>query len=289
MSAVHCLERGAAGWPEQLEDLAEPPERLWIRGALPAALMVAVVGARRSTAAGMAIAREIGRELAWAGAVVVSGMARGIDGAAHAGALAGGGETVAVLGCGIDCCYPPEHLRLRDAIAARGAVISELPGEAEPVGWRFPRRNRIIAALATAVIVVEATPRSGALSTARWAADLGREVLAVPGSIRSDRSLGTNLLIRDGAHPYLELADLVGVVPGLRAGSAGGGAAGSRPAPAPEALLPLLDAIGTDPIHPDELGAALGADATRIAVDLTTLELQGLVRTCAGGRVARTF
>src|ERR1035437_1497688 len=153
------------------------------------------------------------------GITVISGMARGIDAAAHLGALDGGGTTLAVLGCGIDVCYPREHHALRDRIAASGCVISEDAGDAPPDTWRFPRRNRLIAALAEAVIVVEGTARSGALSTARWGADLGREILAVPGSIRSPCSEGTNLLIRDGVRPFLCIGDLFEAVPELRRGA----------------------------------------------------------------------
>ena len=189
-----------------------------MRGALPPldAPCVAVVGSRRATPGGLLSAREIAVDLAAAGVTVVSGMARGIDGAAHRGALHGAGRTVAVLGCGIELCYPGEHRQLRDQIVQGGCVVSEDGGFEPPVGWRFPRRNRLIAALAEAVVVVEATARSGALSTARWAADLGREVLAVPGSIRSPSSVGTNLLIRDGVRPYLGVADLFDAVPRLR-------------------------------------------------------------------------
>jgi len=167
-----------------------------------------VVGSRRAAPGALLTARDIALELAATGITVVSGMARGVDAAAHRGALLGGGATIAVLGCGIDLCYPPEHIELRDQIVATGCVLSEDGGMEPPIGWRFPRRNRLIAALAEAVVVVEATARSGALSTARWAADLGREVLAVPGSIRSASSVGTNLLIRDGVRPFLDIADL---------------------------------------------------------------------------------
>ncbi len=143
-------------------------------------------------------------------------MALGIDAAAHAGALDAGGSTIAVLGCGIDICYPPRHTELRSRIIARGCLITEEPAGTPPLKYNFPKRNRIIAALAHAVVVVEATERSGALSTARWAADLGREVLAVPGSIRARQSSGTNLLIRDGVRPFLGIDDLLDAVPELR-------------------------------------------------------------------------
>jgi DNA processing protein len=253
------------------------------------------VGARRATPGGLLTARAIAVELAAAGVTVVSGMARGVDAAAHRGALDGGGATIAVLGCGIDVCYPNEHRELRDRIAIHGCVISEDAGVAEPLAWRFPRRNRLIAALAEAVVVVEASARSGALSTARWAADLGREVLAVPGSIRSASSAGTNLLIRDGVRPFLAVSDVFEAVPGLRRGFAAAAAttAGADvrgvPAAPDELLGSILEQMGADPVHPDELAVALGVGMAALATALTTLQLRGAITDVCGGRVARTF
>jgi DNA processing protein len=294
--------RGAAGWPARLEQLDKPPQSLWVRGTLPPpdAPCAAVVGSRRPSPGGLLIARDIGAELAMAGIVVVSGMARGVDGAAHWGALDAGGTTVAVLGCGIDLAYPPEHVRLRDLIAASGCVISEDGGTAPPDTWRFPKRNRLIAALAEAVVVVEAGSRSGALSTARWAADLGREVLAVPGSIRNSAAAGANALIRDGARPYLMLSDVFDTAPQLarglatRAAPAGSAIAADRaisqPAGAEDPLMGrILDGLGGDPVHPDELAATLRVASTDLAAALTMLQLRGAVTEVCGGRVARTF
>jgi DNA processing protein len=292
------LDRGMTGWPDRLEHLGDPPATLWLRGALPPAhaSCVAVVGSRRATPGGLLTAHDIAVDLAAAGLTVVSGMARGIDGAAHRGALHGGGQTIAVLGCGIDLCYPAEHRGLRDQIAQSGCVLSEDGGTELPLGWRFPRRNRIIAALAEAVVVVEATAKSGALSTARWAADLGREVLAVPGSIRSPSSVGTNLLIRDGVRPYLGLTDLFEVAPRLRRVLAAPRPA--DPAGASNNLLsfdgdPLLgrvlDQLSADPVHPDDLAATLGVGAAALGTVLTTLQLRGAITDVCGGRVARTF
>ena len=296
-AGAHCLERGGPGWPVRLEHLDCPPAALWLRGTLPPGDMpcVAVVGSRRATPGGLLTAHDIAVDLAAAGIVVVSGMARGVDAAAHRGALHAGGRTLAVLGCGIEVCYPSEHRDLRDQIAASGCVVSEDGGAEPPVGWRFPQRNRIIAALAEAVVVVEATAKSGALSTARWAADLGREVLAVPGSIRNPSSAGTNFLIRDGVRPYLGVADLFDAAPQLRR---------SVRAPAPGRLAPpvseqlaaddpllgrILDSVAGDPLHPDQLAASLGVDMARLATALTTLQLRGAITDVCGGRVARTF
>jgi DNA processing protein len=294
----HRLERGEPGWPARLEHLDAPPAALWLRGTLPPpdTPCVAVVGARRATPGGLLIASDIAAGLAATGVTVLSGMARGIDAAAHRGALRGAGCTVAVLGCGIDLCYPAEHRELRDQIAGRGCVISEDGGTEPPLGWRFPKRNRLIAALAEAVVVVEATAKSGALSTARWAADLGREVLAVPGSIRSPGSVGPNLLIRDGVRPFLDIGDLFEAAPQLR--RALPACRPTEPAARPDRGLwddgdPLLhrvlEQVGADPVHPDELSATLRVASHELATALTTLQLRGAITEVCGGRVARTF
>lgn len=287
------VARGAAEWPERFHHLQAPPHRVWVRGGvLPIQPGVAVVGSRRATPAGIDIALSIGRDLAAANIQVISGMARGVDAGAHQGALAGGGTTVAVLGCGIDVCYPAEHAALRRAIEASGCTLTEEAPGTPPLRWQFPKRNRLIAALAEAVIVVEATPRSGALSTARWAADLGREVLAVPGSIRSPQSEGTNLLIRDGARPYLGPADLFEAVPALGVAAAAEAAAepsGGAPSRLTPELAEILSRMGATPVYPDELGAALDLPAAVIAARLGSLEVAGAILSLPGGRVARTF
>ncbi|MHB8718064.1 MAG: DNA-processing protein DprA [Candidatus Dormibacteria bacterium] len=297
MSHAGVVHRGSPGWPARLEHLGNPPSRLWVRGRLPAAAApaVAVVGSRRPTPAGLITAREIAAEIAGAGIVVISGMARGVDSAAHQGALGAGGVTVAVLGCGIDLCYPPENAALRERIAATGAVISEDAGNQEPMPWRFPRRNRLIAALSEAVVVVEAAEKSGALSTARQAADLGREVLAVPGSIRVASARGTNLLIRDGARPYLGLADLLEAAPELRRGlvaeasATSGVTAGAPPPDSDPVLAGVLAALAGEPVHPDDLAAALHLTSSQVSLAITTLRLRGAVTEVCGGRAARTF
>jgi len=301
---VRHVPRGHRDWPPQLEHLHLPPPALWITGPRPPAWpAVAVVGARDATAGGLEIARRLGGDLAAAGIPVISGMALGIDAAAHRGALEAGGHTVAVLGCGIDVCYPSRHRDLRDRIAETGAVLTEEPPGTQPAGWRFPRRNRIIAALATAVVVVEAGQRSGALSTARHAADLGREIFAVPGSPLSDRSAGANELLRDGATPLLETADLAAVPalqPAVDAARArfrltcfGLTAAfgGDRPGPVgaltPE-LAAVLRAVGHHPLHPDTLAETLQITPQQLATRLAELELAGLLRTVEGGLVTRS-
>jgi DNA processing protein len=288
---LRTVERGAPGWPARLEDLADPPSRLWICGAVdPAHPAVAVVGSRRCSEVGIRVARWLAGELARAGVQVISGMALGIDAAAHRGALAGGGSTVAVLGCGADVCYPRQHRVLRDAILAAGSVVAEeSPGRA-PEPWLFPKRNRLIAALCVAVVVVEAGERSGALSTARHAADLGREVLAVPGAITAEVTRGSNRLLRDGATPVLEAADVLGAVPALAAfATAPAGIAadpsGARRGRGGSLASRLLDLASGGPVHPDDLAARLHLAPARMARLITELEVGGRLVTTASGRV----
>jgi DNA processing protein len=304
LGPIRHLTRGQRGWPPELEHLEVTPPELWLLGrALPKGPRVAVVGSRVATHAGLEVARRLGADLAAAGIPVVSGMARGIDGAAHTGALEAGGPTVAVLGCGIDLCYPSSHRTLRDRIAAAGAVLTEYPPGTAPAPWRFPRRNRIIAALSVAVVVVEASDRSGALSTARHAADLGRDVLAVPGSVLSDRSAGTNRLIRDGATPVLETQDLAAVSALQDALARTRGRArlalspptfrrdpGHRQATTdalPKELIDTLAHIGHHPIDPDRLAATLQLSPAQLASRLADLELAGHLRSLPGGLVVR--
>jgi len=283
----------SAEWPARFGHLNTPPVGIWIWGRdVPTTPAVAVVGSRRATLAGLDIARCLGRDLADAGIQVVSGMARGVDAAAHRGCFEAGGSTVAVLGCGIDICYPAEHQQLRAEIAASGCVMSEEPRSMEPFKYNFPKRNRLIAALASAVVVVEGTARSGALSTARWAADMGREILAVPGSIRARQSEGTNLLIRDGVRPLLSIDDLFEAVPELQPVLSAPLAPGVPPRSRTGLSGPLaeiLSAMGPNPVHPDALGSALNLTASVLASRLVTLELAGAVLSLPGGLVARTF
>jgi DNA processing protein len=289
------VDPASADWPARLMHLDSPPRGFWQLGTIGATTpCVAIVGSRRATFAGVEIATSIARELGSAGIQVVSGMALGIDAAAHTGALDAGGSTVAVLGCGVDICYPSRHTELRARIIGAGSVISEEPAGTPPFKYNFPKRNRIIAALAHAVVVVEATERSGALSTARWAADLGREVLAVPGSIRSRQSSGTNLLIRDGVRPFLGVADLVEAVPELRAAvpETAFDTVPARPGEGLERFSPplreILARMGTQPVHPDQVGVALGLSPALVASRLGALELAGAVMSLPGGLVART-
>ncbi len=210
---VRFETRSDVGFPPELAELPDSPDGWFVRGAVPAGPRVAVVGTRRCSAYGRRLAKSFGVAIAASGWALVSGLARGIDGAAHRGTVDGGGRGVAVLGCGLDVCYPPEHRGLAERLLGLGgAVVSEYPPGTRPEGWRFPPRNRIISGLAEVVVVVEAGRTGGALITAAAALDQGRPVFAVPGDVDREASEGCNLLIRDGAVPVLGAEDLVEAV-----------------------------------------------------------------------------
>ena len=268
-----CLGRRDPGFPALLAAIHDPPPRLFLRGAAAPGLLeqpaVAVVGARSCSSYGRSVARSLARDLSAAGLVVVSGMARGIDGEAHRGALDGGGSTVAVLGCGIDRNYPAAHAELARRIGENGLAVSEYEPGVEPAPWRFPARNRIIAGLCRATVVVEARDRSGALITADFALEEGREVLAVPGEITSSLSTGTNALLRLGATPVTRVDDVLEVF-GIECRAAPTAALG----PTAERLLArLVDGALTA----DEVVRASGVEPGEGAAALVELELAGRV------------
>jgi DNA processing protein len=272
------LARSDAAFPLRLRSIHDPPPGLFIRGPAPVALLdrpsVAVVGARACSHYGSSVACSLARELAEAGVLVVSGLARGVDGAAHRGALQAG-TTVAVLGCGIDRDYPRTHASLAAEIVREGLIVSEYAPGVEPAPWRFPARNRIVAGLTLATIVVEARERSGALITADLALDEGREVLAVPGEITSPLARGTNHLLRLGAVPVTCAADVLRVL-------------GVDPPPArePPTLEPRLEVVRATVADAaatvDELAQATGQSARAVAAALAELELLGLVEVMDG-------
>lgn len=207
----------ASDYPQPLETTADPPLGLFVKGRLGGGPAVAIVGSRRATAYGIQVSRVLAECAGQAGGTIVSGMARGVDAAAHEGALEVGGATWAVWGCGPDTIYPPEHANLAERIAGAGALVTEYPPGSPPRRHHFPERNRIVAGMASVVVVVEAAARSGALSTARQALDEGREVMAVPGSIFSKVSVGPNGLIRAGAQAITcpgDLLEVMGLEPG---------------------------------------------------------------------------
>jgi DNA processing protein len=281
-SGTSCVTVFDAPYPAGLRDLHDPPLAVFLRGGLaPIALpadrpAVAIVGARRSSDAGLRLARRLGGFAADAGVAVVSGMALGIDGAAHAGALDAGGVTIAVLGCGTDIAYPRSHRGLYARILEQGVAVSEYPPGTAPAPWRFPARNRLIAALAQTVVIVEARIRSGALITADHALDLGRDVVAVPGAAGSSAFAGTNGLIKSGAGLVEDEADLAAWL-GIDAPAA--------PAPpADPAARQVLEGLSGRPAYADDIAAATGLGPGSAAALLSRLEIDGWLTRDASGR-----
>jgi DNA processing protein len=281
-------------YPLALKAIALPPPFLLVRGELRRedALAVAVVGSRRPTAYGVRMAGRLAADLGRRGVTVVSGFARGVDTAAHRGALEAEARTVAVLGSGVDVVYPPENRDLVERVEAAGALVSQFPMGTAPLPQHFPLRNRLIAALSVGTVVVEAAERSGALITARCAGELGREVYAVPGNVSSPTSQGTNRLIQDGAKLVRDWEDVVVEWPtewrrALRAVPvpAASGGATERSDPRAERLLACLD---DDPVAIDLVIERSGLPSGQVAAGLMTLELRGLVRQLVGQRYVRS-
>ena len=282
-------------YPGRLKMIPDPPPLLYVAGTLTDqdALAVAMVGARKATAAGRVLTEELSHDLAAAGISVVSGLARGVDAAAHRGALSANGRTIAVLGCGIDRTYPPEHDRLRKQIEEHGAVLSELPMGAPPHSHHFPRRNRIISGLCLGVVVTEAAMNSGSLITAKLAADQGREVFAVPGHVKDATSRGTNGLLKDGAVLIEQAQDVLDVL---------------MPQLEPELRLKLhvtvptnktadhfgkdealvYDALSYVPCSVDVVIEQTGLAAPAVMAALLSLELLQRIRQLPGQRYLRT-
>jgi DNA processing protein len=274
-------------FPARLRTIADPPPFLYVKGDLCAAddRAVAIVGSRSSSEYGRRVARDLARGLASLGFTVVSGMARGIDGMAHETALRSGGRTIAVLGCGVDRAYPPEHVRLYEKIAENGAVISELPIGARPEAHHFPARNRLISGLSLGVVVVEATEKSGSLITASLALEQGREVFAVPGEVGSSRSRGAHRLLRQGAKLVETVDDIIEEIAPQLAKRAGG--APSRPdlpQSASENAHRIFALLQERSRHIDEVIEESGLPPSKVSEILLELELQGYLRQLPGKR-----
>ncbi|MFN3618526.1 MAG: DNA-processing protein DprA [Aquabacterium sp.] len=301
----HLLSLGDAHYPGSLLDLADPPLLLFAEGDLNLlqAPALAVVGSRHATAQGLDHARDFSRALSASGVTIVSGLARGIDAAAHEGALDGQlllapagrpGGTIAVVGTGLDQVYPKAHARLAQAIASRGLMLSEFPLGTPPLRGNFPKRNRLVAALSRGTLVVEAAVQSGSLITARLAAELGREVMAIPGSIHAPQARGCHALIKQGAR-LVETADEVLEELGLGAlakGAAVGAASASAPADASSSAAPseddaLLSAMGHDPVSQEALSARTGLGPAELGARLLELELMGKVARLPGALFQR--
>ena len=265
-------------YPRLLTEASGRPTVLYIRGRLAPAddRSVGIVGTRRSTSYGKSVTERISEELAAAGVTVVSGLARGIDAVAHHVALESGGRTVAVLGSGVDVIYPAEHRRLVERILENGAVISEQPPGAKPDAPNFPARNRIISGMSLGVVVIEAPARSGALITANFAADQGRDVFVVPGNVGNATSAGTNQLLRDGARIVRDGADIledlgIGASPPAQLSL-------QLPASPEEALV--LRCLDGEPLHIDEIADAANLSSREVAEILLMMELKGMARNC---------
>jgi len=278
-------------YPAPLRAIEAPPAVLYLKGegSLSAAPMIAVVGTRRSSGYGRSVAESLAADLARCGITILSGLAVGIDAAAHRGALKAGGATIAVLGSGLFRLYPAAHRRLAEEILERGLLVSEYPLDLAPAKWTFPQRNRILAGLVRGVVVVEAPERSGALITARLALEQGREVLAVPGNVTSAGSVGPNRLIRDGAALVEGAGDVLAQFPDLapllrpRADDR----AARLAALSPEARR-AYDLIGLEPVHIDDIIACGQLSPTEAAHALLVLQMENLIQELEGRRYGRT-
>ena len=287
-AGIHILPWNDSRFPVMLGAIGDVPPVLWCRGDLRAleAPAVAIVGSRAATAVALETAASLGADLAARGITVVSGLARGVDSAAHRGALETG-RTVAVLGSGLDCVYPREHAGLARQSAQRGLVVSEYSPGTPPLPQFFPMRNRIISGLSHAVVVIEASEHSGSLITAGCALEQGRDVMAVPGNVLSGRNRGGHALIRDGAK-IVECADDIVEELGLVEASNDPGSPASSRGTSATSTDPVLRAMDVGQAYDlDALAAGCGLDAYRLLPRLMKLELAGLVRRADGGRFVR--
>lgn len=291
-AGARYLFHDSPDYPLLLAELDGAPPILICQGdaALTQRPCVAIVGARNASAAAVKLARMFAGELAEAGFVVVSGLARGIDGAAHQASLSGG--TIGVIASGIDIAYPPEHADLQEAVATQGLLLAEQPPGTEPLARHFPSRNRIIAGIAAGTLIVEAAPKSGSLITARLAGEAGREVMAVPGSPLDSRSQGCNQLIRDGATLVQRSEDVIELLTGFdgqpRSRLRESNAPWSALADVQEDPADIASLLTTAPVAVDELVRQSGASAGAVQLALLELELSGSLVRHAGGRVSRT-
>ncbi len=268
-------------YTRRLKEFDQPPPVLYIRGEIldEDSWSVAIVGTRNITVYGRQVTEELAGYLAQHGITVVSGLARGVDGVAHEACLKAGGRTFAVLGSGVDRVYPPEHQHLADRIRERGALISDYPPGTPPDSTNFPPRNRIISGLSLATIVVEAGVTSGALITATFAAEQGRDVLAVPGNINAPQSRGTNRLIQQGARPLLKPEDVIDALQ-LELVNEHHEARTVLPTEPLEACI--LQVLSSQPLHVDEIGEQSGLSIEKVSATLTLMELKGMVRQVGG-------
>lgn len=279
--AIAVLTWEDPGYPRRLKEIAQPPPVLYLRGEVcpEDEWAVAIVGTRRVTAYGRQVAEEVATTLARSGVTIVSGLARGVDGIAHQAALNAGGRTLAILGSGVDRIYPPEHRRLSEGIIDVGALVSDYPPGTAPEAVNFPPRNRIISGLSLAVVVIEAGLSSGALITASFATEQGRDVFAVPGNIYAPQSQGTNRLIRDGAFPLLDPNEILEALE-LTMVNEHRAARTVLPADALEARL--IELLSNEPLHVDEIRSKTELPIEKVTATLAMMELKGMVRQVGG-------
>jgi DNA processing protein len=280
---LRTIGRRDAEYPALLKEVPGPPDRMWLAGKpLDQAPALAVVGTRRASRYGLEAAFWLAKELAQSGITIVSGMAKGIDGAAHRGALAAGGRTVAVMGCGLDICYPARHRDLFDQITAVGTLVSEYEPGTRPLPYHFPVRNRIIAGMTLGVVLVEASNGGGAMITARLGMEFGREVFAVPGAVHSPVSVGPHLMVRDGARLVASADQILEDLGMLRCPPAG-----QPPPPLHPDEARVLAVLEAEPLLLDLVARRAGMPASTTAAVLVKLELVGLVSRRPAGRYAR--
>jgi DNA processing protein len=268
-------------YPTRLKEIDQPPPVMYIRGEylLDDLFAVAIVGTRRVTPYGRQVTEELASFLASNGITIISGLARGVDAIAHQCALKAGGRTIAVLGTGVDKIYPPEHKNLAEQMLERGALISDYVPGTPPDASNFPPRNRIISGLSLAVVVVEAGETSGALITAGFAAEQGREVFSVPGSILAPQSKGTNKLIQNGALPLLSVNDLMQALDINRIGEH---KTARKALPADETEARLLSVLNSEPMHVDEIRNQADLPIEKVSATLALMELKGMVKQLGG-------
>ena len=268
-------------YPQRLKEIEQPPPVLYVRGEyLPDDLYaVAIVGTRRVTPYGRQITEELSSFLAANGITVISGLARGVDAIAHQAALKAGGRTIGILGSGVDKIYPPEHRQMAEQMMTQGGVMSDYAPGTPPDASNFPPRNRIISGLSLAVVVIEAGETSGALITAEFAAEQGREIFAVPGSILAPQSKGTNKLIRNGALPLLSVDDLM---QSLNLSRMGEHKAARKIMPGDETEARLITVLGSEPLHVDEIRNQTELPIEKVSAALALMELKGMVRQVGG-------
>jgi len=284
-AGITAIPWNDAAYPAALTAIADPPTVIWTRGRAAAlnAHAVAIVGSRAASPYALSVAEQLAHDLAARGLAIVSGLARGVDSAAHRGAIAAGGVTIAVLGSGVDRVYPAEHAALARQIDEAGAVVSELVPGTPPAPFFFPLRNRIISGLSRAVVVVEANEKSGSLITARCALEQGRDVLAVPGNILTGRNRGAHALLRDGARIVESAEDILEEL-GMHAGGVGAGRRGAA-APPEDPILACL--TPGEPSDLDAIAERSGLGATKLLPRLLDLELRGAIARVGGGRFVR--